>query len=144
MPSHHRCPTVGHFAELSPFFSLFPTPHPPRTRGLPALQGQSATFQYRVSWKKTAGIKSVRLESGDALVFGGRSRGIIHAVPGLDSSASETAPSSAPPARPGGGGASHARIGCPTGGDVGEGAAGVVRRLTIAGGGRFNLNFREL
>ncbi|CAN0482435.1 unnamed protein product, partial [Scytosiphon promiscuus] len=58
-----------------------------RDPGLPVISfslGQTATFQYRVSWKKTAAIKSVRLESGDALIFGGRSRGIIHGVPGLD------------------------------------------------------------
>ena len=33
------------------------------------------------SWRKGEKLQSVLLESGDALVFGGRARGIIHAVP---------------------------------------------------------------
>ncbi|CAN0291329.1 unnamed protein product, partial [Hapterophycus canaliculatus] len=94
--------------------------------------GQAATFQYRVSWKKTAATKSLRLESGDALVFGGRSRGIIHGVPGLDHAAGHQATSD-----------SRARGAAASGGG-GVGSPNPCCSVAVPGGGRFNLNFREL
>eukprot|EP00903_Cladosiphon_okamuranus_P013798 g12841.t1 len=114
-----------------------------RDPGLPVISfslGQQATFQYRVSWKKTAATKTIQLASGDALVFGGRSRGIIHAVPGIDASDSVTASSAfraGAAARAAGGG----------GGGVGLGEERGIPSLSpcvVPGGGRFNLNFREL
>ncbi|CAN0084930.1 unnamed protein product [Ectocarpus fasciculatus] len=103
-----------------------------RDPGLPVISfslGQPATFQYRISWKKSAQVKSVLLESGDALIFGGRSRGIIHGVPRIDAVATCAAtPATCSSAAEGGGGR-------------GVGSAGPC---VVPGGGRFNLNFREL
>lgn len=42
--------------------------------------GASACFIWKASWKKSEVLKSVVLESGDALVFGGKSRGILHGI----------------------------------------------------------------
>ncbi|CBJ49104.1 hypothetical protein Esi_0139_0057 [Ectocarpus siliculosus] len=96
-----------------------------------ALRGQPATFQYRISWKKSAQVKSVRLESGDALIFGGRSRGIIHGVPRIDTAVAPPPAVVIPPAA--------------TRSSAAEGAEGRgAGPCVVPGGGRFNLNFREL
>ncbi|KAG5181877.1 alpha-ketoglutarate-dependent dioxygenase AlkB-like protein [Tribonema minus] len=42
--------------------------------------GDSATFHFKNSYSKKATERSVVLESGDALVFGGQSRGVVHSV----------------------------------------------------------------
>ena len=76
---------------------------------------------------------SIVLESGDALIFGGRSRGIIHGVPAIGSrlvgakSASDPAASRALASR-----------------EV-AGKDGVGQDLSfMPEGGRYNLNLREL
>ncbi|CAM9202302.1 unnamed protein product [Ectocarpus sp. 12 AP-2014] len=105
-----------------------------RDSGLPVISfslGQPATFQYRISWKKSAQVKSVRLESGDALIFGGRSRGIIHGVPRIDTAVDPPPAVIVPPAA--------------TRSSAAEGAEGRgAGPCVVPGGGRFNLNFREL
>lgn len=88
-------------------------------------------FQYRVSWKKTAAIKCVTLGSGDALIFGGRSRGIIHGVPRV-------------------GAAMVTSAAVTSGTPVLESTVGhsktdeCLRSLNVQESGRYNLNFREL
>lgn len=96
-------------------------------------KGQSATFQYRVSWKKTAGVKSVTLESGDALIFGGRSRGIIHGVPGIGNAAVVASTPAAAVSAVG----ARAKEGAPAGEEP-------YSPFAVPDGGRYNLNFREL
>eukprot|EP00752_Nemacystus_decipiens_P001579 g1540.t1 len=114
-----------------------------RDPGLPVISlslGRPATFQYRVSWKKTAAIKSVRLESGDALIFGGRSRGIIHAVPGIIDSAAAASASAAAAA-----GSTRRKLTADGGGKEEEdGGEDLLSPCAVPDGGRFNLNFREL
>lgn len=88
-------------------------------------------FQYRVSWKKTAAIKSVTLESGDALIFGGRSRGIIHGVPGVG--AAMVTPQAVTLGAP----VLDSTVGHST-------AEECLRSLNVQERGRYNLNFREL
>lgn len=104
-------------------------------------QGEPAAFQYRVSWKKNAAIKSITLESGDALIFGGKSRGIIHRVPGLGCRDPSTVlkPTGVPAdtRRHSGRGVSKD---APLLLTQGEGAGS----LNVPDGGRYNLNFREL
>ena len=46
--------------------------------------GDSGLFQYKNSWKKASVLKSVKLTSGDVLVFGGVARGIVHGVQGIE------------------------------------------------------------
>lgn len=86
-------------------------------------------FQYRVSWKKTAKVMGVTLESGDALVFGGRSRGIIHAVPGVGRGLPGPGRTPEPSVQ---GAASQ------------PGEAGRRDPCPMPEDGRYNLNFREL
>ncbi|CAM9183035.1 unnamed protein product [Choristocarpus tenellus] len=64
-----------------------------RDPGLPVISfslGNTAVFEYRVSWRQAAAVKSLHLESGDALVFGGRSRGIIHRVSQIEKTPTRT------------------------------------------------------
>ena len=83
------------------------------------------------------------LESGDAFVFGGRSRGIIHAVPGIGKNAAAAASNSV---------ATKARSfrSSPSKDGRSELTTGAMEETPCAlpcrvpGGGRFNLNFREL
>lgn len=132
-----------------------PTPHPARrpnpnpVNGHGLCKGQSATFQYRLSWKKTAGIKSVTLESGDALIFGSRSRGIIHGVPGLIPRGGTATASTRKPAAAASVSGAEVRNGRARDGTMPLGEEKEEEELcsdgvVVEGGGRYNLNFREL
>jgi DNA oxidative demethylase len=52
--------------------------------------GDACDFVFKNTWDKHAPLHTVRLESGDVLVFGGRARGIVHGV-------SRVWPGTAPP-----------------------------------------------
>lgn len=55
-----------------------------RRRGVPVVSfsiGSTANFVYQQSWSKKSAVSTVELRSGDALVFGGPSEGIVHSVP---------------------------------------------------------------
>uniref|UniRef100_A0A7S2SHR7 Alpha-ketoglutarate-dependent dioxygenase AlkB-like domain-containing protein n=1 Tax=Rhizochromulina marina TaxID=1034831 RepID=A0A7S2SHR7_9STRA len=62
------------------------------SKGLPGLPvvsislGLSAEFCYRRGWGKRYPVKKITLRSGDVLVFGGKSRSLLHAVPRIHSS----------------------------------------------------------
>ena len=45
--------------------------------------GSTALFEYKPSWRKKSPHHSLHLRSGDVLIFGGRSRAIVHGVSGL-------------------------------------------------------------
>lgn len=115
-------------------------------------QGQPAAFLYRISWKKTAVVKSVTLESGDALVFGGRSRGIIHSVPGIGTASAAVAKAASKPATfPASRKSSALARGVESKGQGegrtrGEGSEGGGGNgpCVVPDCGRYNLNFREL
>mmetsp|Transcript_29694 Transcript_29694/g.30099 ORF Transcript_29694/g.30099 Transcript_29694/m.30099 type:complete len:245 (+) Transcript_29694:193-927(+) len=52
-------------------------------RGVPVVSisiGCTAEFVWKSSWSKKQKTNTVLLESGDVLIFGGRSRGIVHGV----------------------------------------------------------------
>ena len=54
-----------------------------KNRGIPVVSislGLSADFSYKRSWAKKHPKRNLLLHNGDALVFGGKSRGIVHSV----------------------------------------------------------------
>ncbi|CAM9294337.1 unnamed protein product [Pylaiella littoralis] len=128
-----------------------------RDPGLPVISlslGNTATFLYRVSWKKGAATRSLRLEGGDALIFGGRSRGIIHAVPGIiHAAAGAVSTAVARPPKPDGASSFSAGVfAAPSSRAAAATAAEAEQEgsrrtdvpspcCVVPGGGRFNLNF---